>query len=193
MSHEKHISIIEKHETAHLSSEQLKAQHEEAEKSRHEQAEKAEVHSKDEVLQAHQEAKEAAIASSEIKQPVEERPAVERSHSREDKAHAFGTIMHQVRHNLSVPERTFSKFIHQPAVEKTSEVLGKTVARPSGVIGATTAATLGLLIVYTIARFSGFELSGSEMPLLLGLGFIVGLIAEWSYKAIRVLFSPSKS
>ena len=98
--------------------------------------------------------------------------------------------MHHARQNMSKPERTFSKLIHAPLVEKTSEALGKTVVRPSGIVGATIAAFLGLLSIYSIAKFAGFELSGSEMPLLLATGFIIGLFVEWAFKSARsILFS----
>lgn len=112
-------------------------------------------------------------------------------HTKVDKLHSFNTTMHHVRQSLKAPERTFSKLIHQPMVEKVSEVAGKTVARPSGVIGATFAAALGLLLIYGIARFAGFSLSGSEMPLLLAIGFGIGLFVEWVFKSIRSLFGQS--
>ncbi len=55
------------------------------------------------------------------------------------------TIMHHARSQMSKPEQSFSRFIHTPVVEKTSEVLGKTVARPSGIAGAAIAACDGSL------------------------------------------------
>jgi len=132
---------------------------------------------------ARHEVHEQAVSGAEYEQPKTEHSQPTPHYTRKDKEHSFNTTMHHVRRQLSRSERQFSKFIHQPVVEKTSEVLGKTVARPSGVIGGTVAAFVGLLSVYSIARFAGFQLSGSEMPLLLGVGFIVGLLTEWVYKA----------
>lgn len=138
------------------------------------------------------EAREQAVASTEYDKPQSEKvqPA---TYLKDDKQHAFNTVMHHARQSMSKPEKTFSKFIHRPAVEKTSDVLGKTVLRPSGVTGAGIAAFIGLLSVYSIAKFAGFELSGSEMPLLLSVGFVAGLLTEWLFKAIRVVVSPKNS
>ena len=105
--------------------------------------------------------------------------------SRTDKEYGFRATMHTVQKDMSSPERQFSKFIHRPIVEKASEVAGKTVARPSGIAGASIAAFVGILMIYGIAKYVGFTLSGSEMPILLAIGFIIGLIGEWLYKSFR--------
>lgn len=112
-------------------------------------------------------------------------------HTKADKLHSFNATMHHVRSGLKAPERTLSKFIHQPTVEKVSEVAGKTVARPSGVMGATVAAFIGLLSIYGVAKYVGFALSGSEMPLLLIAGFAVGLFIEWAYKSVASILGRS--
>lgn len=151
-------------------------------------AEKAAEHSKGrkhETEHVRHEVKEHAISGAEYHKPQSEQRQPNPVHTKKDKDHAFDTVMHHVRSEMSAPERTFSRFIHKPAVEKTSEFVGKTVARPSGITGAAVAAALGLFSVYSIARFAGFQLSGSEMPLLLAGGFIIGLITEWFYKSVR--------
>ena len=99
--------------------------------------------------------------------------------------------MHHVRKDLKLHEKTLSKIIHQPSIEKASEFAGKTIARPSGIMGATIAAFIGLLFVYGVAKFAGFELSGSEMPLLLVIGFVLGLFIEWTYKSARSILGRS--
>lgn len=112
--------------------------------------------------------------------------------SRQEKTRSFNTTMHHVRKDLSPTERTLSKVMHQPVVERVSEVAGKTVSRPSGIIGATLGALIGLTFVFGIAKYSGFELSGSEMPLLLVGGFALGLFLEWAYKSVRSLLPTRK-
>jgi len=102
---------------------------------------------------------------------------------------SFNTTMHHARKNMKPVERSFSKVIHQPIVEKTSEVIGKTVARPSGLIGAGIASFIGLLFIFGIAKYAGFQLSGSEMPLLLLIGLVSGLLIEWTVKSIRSVIS----
>jgi hypothetical protein len=107
--------------------------------------------------------------------------------TKEDKAHSFNSVMSHARQDLSKPERALSKFMHQPAVEKVSDIAGKTIARPSGAIGAAVFASAGIFIVYLLAKRIGFTLSGSEAPILVAVGFITGLLVEWAYKAIRSL------
>lgn len=166
-------------------------QHHERLKAHHEKAAESARDLKHEKEGIRSEVHEQA-ASAEDYKPQTEQQRVVVPHTKADKEHSFNTIMHHARSSMSAPERTFSKFIHKPAVEKTSEVLGKTVARPSGVVGATIAAFIGLLSIYSVAKFAGFELSGSEMPLLLVVGFAIGLIAEWAYKSVRILVSPKQ-
>lgn len=79
----------------------------------------------------------------------------------------------------SKASRTFSRVIHNPVIEKTSEVVGNTVARPnlviSGAIGA-----IASVIVYFIARKYGYPLSGFETIGLFILGWAIGAIIEFA-------------
>jgi hypothetical protein len=174
---ERHIDVreINKH------SERLKVHHEKA-------AEQAGKNSPEQATARH-EVKEQAISGAEYSKPQSETRQPLPIHTKKDKDHSFNTIMHHARSQMSKPEQTFSKIIHTPAIEKTSEVVGKTIARPSGIAGAAVAACVGLLSIYSIAKFAGFQLSGSEMPLLLASGFAIGLFSEWVIKSTRSLFS----
>lgn len=177
---ERHIDVREVHEHT----ERLTVHHEKA-------AERAgkNVHEQD---TARHEVKEQAISGAEYSKPQSETRQPLPVHTKQDKEHSFNTIMHHARNQMTKPEQTFSKIIHTPIVEKTSEVVGKTIARPSGIVGAATAAAMGLLSIYSIAKFAGFQLSGSEMPLLLALGFATGLFCEWLFKSTRSLFAKTR-
>lgn len=171
----------------HANKEALAKHHERL--AEHHEKEASHSHEKEvRTQEALREVHEQAISGKEFQKPHSEHRQPEPANTKEAKMHSFNTTMHHVRNNLSRPERTFSKFIHKPVVEKTSEVVGATIARPSGMAGATIAAFIGLLSVYGVARFAGFELSGSEIPLLLAIGFIAGLLFEWLYKSTRSLF-----
>lgn len=172
---------------AHTNKEALAKHHERL--AEHHEKEASQSHEKGvRTQEALREVHEQAISGKEFQKPQSEHRQPGPTNTREAKTHSFNTTMHHVRNNLSRPEKTFSKFIHRPLVEKTSEVVGATVARPSGIAGATIAAFVGLLSVYGIARFAGFELSGSEIPLLLAIGFVSGLLFEWIYKSAQSLF-----
>jgi hypothetical protein len=90
-----------------------------------------------------------------------------------------------LQRSLSPVSRNFSKFIHTPAVEKTSEVLEKTVARPSVTAGATGTAFIIGAIFYLTARHFGYALSGSEMLFSFVIGAIIGLILEAVWRGLK--------
>lgn len=168
----------------HVSAHEAK-QHHERLKQHHEKAAEKAGNAASSEQEARHEVHEKAISAAEYNQPQSEQRQQQAPTTKADKLHSFNTTMHHVRQKMSKPEQAFSTFIHKPSVEKASDAMGKTVARPSGVAGATVAAFIGLLSVYGIAKIGGFELSGSEVPLLLVIGFVLGLFIEWAYKSIR--------
>jgi hypothetical protein len=90
-----------------------------------------------------------------------------------------------LQRSLTPVSRTFSKLIHTPAVEKTSETLEKTVARPSVTVGATWTALIVGGIFYFTARHFGYSLSGSEMLFSFIVGAVIGLLLEGFWRAAR--------
>ena len=79
----------------------------------------------------------------------------------------------------SKTSKAFSKVIHNPVIEKTSEVIGNTVARPNLVISSAIGA-IASVIVYFIARKYGYPLSGFETIGLFIIGWAVGAIIEFA-------------
>ncbi len=105
--------------------------------------------------------------------------------TRLDKEVAYVDTLRSLQRHLSPASRQFSKVIHSPTVEKTSEIAGATVARPSVLLGATTTAALLGGFLYVTARVGGFSLSGSEFILSLVVGGVLGLIIEGLAKIIK--------
>ncbi len=95
-----------------------------------------------------------------------------------DKESAYWDTLRSVQRHLKPASRQFSKVIHSPAVERTSEVAGATIARPSVLLGATITASLLGGFLYITARLNGFSLSGSEFILSLLVGGVLGLLVE---------------
>ena len=87
--------------------------------------------------------------------------------------------MKKMQSELSPASRTFSKVIHNPAVEKASEAIGSTVARPNLIIAGALGA-IASVIIYFVARHYGYVLSGSETIILFGCGWIIGAIIEYA-------------
>ena len=81
---------------------------------------------------------------------------------------------------MSVPARTFSKVIHNPTVEKVSDVVGGTAARPNAVLAGSVAATFMTLFVFLIAKQYGYRLSGFETIATFLLGWSIGLIYDYA-------------
>jgi preprotein translocase subunit SecF len=111
-------------------------------------------------------------------------PERERSITKKDKEQSFTTTMREVRSQMSPANRTFSKIIHQPAVEKVSDTIGSTIARPNAILSGSLCAFILTAAFYLIARFNGYPLSGSEAIASFALGWLIGLIIDY----IRLLF-----
>lgn len=93
--------------------------------------------------------------------------------------------LRSLQRHFSPAQRRFSQVIHQPTVEKVSDALGKTVARPSVSLGATATAVIVESFFYFTARHYGYVLSGSEILLALLVGGVVGLILEGILKGAK--------
>lgn len=130
---------------------------------------------------ARKEALEQSRATEKEQQPsASERQAVERrplgKRHRDD---TFRRTMSSVQADLSPASRTFSKIIHNKAVEKTSEALGSTIARPNAVLMGSMMAFVCTLGVYLIAKRYGYELSGFETIAAFIGGWLIGILFDF--------------
>lgn len=134
--------------------------------------EKARVEASKEALLS----KEAGGAEKEQQAP--QGPSARRITAKE-KERVFQETMKSVRSHLNAPERTFSKIIHNKAVEKTSDVVGNTVARPNAILAGSLAALLLTGAVYILARTFGYPLSGFETIGSFIIGFVLGILFDF--------------
>lgn len=153
--------------------------------SRHETPEEHEKRRQTLERKAEQEAKsrhETPFAESEeARQDI----GSETSTKRALQGQAYGQLLQKVRANLKPAERTFSKFIHQPTIETVSEISGKTVARPSGILGGGLVALLGTGAILYMAKHYGFEYNFFVYVLLFAIGFLLGVTLEFVVRSIR--------
>jgi hypothetical protein len=103
----------------------------------------------------------------------------QRPRTRREKEASYNRTMDEVKSQLSAPSRVFSDFIHNPVVEKVSDAIGGTVARPNAVLSGSIFAFLFTLVVYLVARYYGYPLSGSETIASFFLGWVLGLIVDY--------------
>ena len=141
-----------------------------AEKNAHEISQEALEHaaSKHEKESSHQ---ERSIDDLETKRKS---PATKRQ-----QAEAFNRVMDEAQSHMSPASRTFSKIIHNPVIEKTSEAVGKTIARPNAILSGSVGAFVIVLGVFLIARHYGYPLSGAETIVAFAAGWVVGIVYDF--------------
>lgn len=159
------------------------------------QLENAGEKSKETVEDARHEALEHA-QSAELgkKHEADERkisPAERRKHGPIGKAEreaSYKATMKQVRSELSAPSRAFSAIIHNNTVEKVSDAVGGTVARPNAILSGAVAAFVITLGVYLLAKEYGYPLSGFESIAAFIFGWVCGLLFDY----FRVMITGKK-
>jgi hypothetical protein len=95
----------------------------------------------------------------------------------------------QIRRSLPAADRALSHVIHQPVIRAVSEVTGKTLSRPSGLLGGGILAFVGTAGYYYLARHIGFTYNYTIFFELFIGGFAVGLFLEL---LLRLLFRGGK-
>jgi hypothetical protein len=149
----------------------------------------AETSERENTERARHEALELASSAEKAHKTHEKAPAEKRGviSKRERKA-SFDSTMTEVRTHMSGPSRAFSSVIHQPLVEKVSDAIGNTVARPNAVLSGSLIAFLFTLGLYLIARFNGYALSGTETIAAFILGWLIGV----GYDYLRLIITGKR-
>lgn len=101
---------------------------------------------------------------------------------------SYKKTMKETQEQMKPAQRTFSKVIHNPAVEKTSEAVGSTVARPNAILAGSLTAFLLTLGIYLVAKYYGYPLSGFETIAAFIIGWAVGLLFDY----LRVMISGKR-
>ena len=111
-----------------------------------------------------------------------------RSINKKERNASFDKRMKDVRSEMSAPEKAFSKTIHAKPVEKTSEFVGATIARPNAILSGAFVAFVAVLSVYLIAKNLGYPLSGFETIGAFIVGWVIGLL----YDFFKVMITGKK-
>lgn len=99
--------------------------------------------------------------------------------SKRERDASYNATMTEVHAQMSAPSRLFSEVIHHPVVEKVSDVVGGTVARPNAILSGSVFAFIFTLAIYLVARFNGYPLSGSETIASFVFGWLIGLMFDY--------------
>lgn len=108
--------------------------------------------------------------------------------SKKQKEASFKRQMKEIQAEQPAVNRAFSKVIHNKVVEKTSDVVGSTVARPNAILAGAVTAFLLTLIVYVTAKMIGYPLSGFESIAAFIIGWVIGTV----YDYLRIVITGKK-
>lgn len=144
---------------------------------------------------ARAEALETAVSveagGAEISRQTEPPLAVKRRGpiSKRDRDISFKHTMKEVQAGMKPASRTFSKVIHTKPIEKTSDIVGATVARPNAILSGAIAAFIVTFGVYLIAKNFGYPLSGFESIGAFIIGWVLGILFDY----IKVMVTGKRS
>jgi translation elongation factor EF-G len=179
-SSQEKYEVVSEHELNHSQEKQRKIHETAAEK-----AEKSQV----EIEQIRANTEREAKSAEEMRQETSIGQTSQENEPRlinyELKEIAYQRLLKRARKHLPTYSRAMSKIIHQPVVDNISEAIGKTVGRPSGIIGGGLLALFGTSIYYYLARHYGYNYNPFVFILLMVVGFILGWSAEIIFKFLK--------
>lgn len=187
------IHSSSEHSTENLSQAAAERSAELLEKSTETRGERSPEHQAEAIEQARHEAKEALLSKerggAEHKSGGEPGISAIRKVTKQEKAVAYQQTMKEIRSHMSATSRTFSKFIHAVAIEKTSDAISATLARPNAILAGSTTALILVSTVYVVAKTYGYPMSGFETIGAFVIGWMIGL----TYDYVRITVSGGKA
>ena len=153
--------------------ETMRSKLDEAEKQHHERESEQEV-----LAQATELAKEAKETEQRSLQPS---PAERRrgAPSKKQLNGSFKSQMQNVQADLGPGSRLISRLIHVKPIEKMSDIASSTIARPNAMLYGSIAAFVTITILYFVARYYGYKLSGFETIAAFCIGWLLGILYDY--------------
>lgn len=93
---------------------------------------------------------------------------------------SFKSQMKDTRDHMPIVNRAFSKVIHTKVVEKSSEAIGATIARPNALLAGSFTALVLTAGLYFWAKNVGYPLSGFETIGAFIIGWIIGITIDFT-------------
>lgn len=91
---------------------------------------------------------------------------------------AFVRTMTRTRKKLHPTDRVLSKLIHNPVIDRPSDFLGKTLARPASMFWGALFAFIGTSVLLWITRHYGYEYNYFLALVLFVIGAVFGVLLE---------------
>lgn len=104
------------------------------------------------------------------------------------KNQSYAKTLKKIRTHLPKSLRAFSSTVHQPSIEKISNIGAQTIARSSGIMGGSIAALVGSVSLLFFSKQYGFTYNYFVLFILFGIGFMIGL----SIELLTKIFRPKK-
>ena len=150
------------------------------------------IDNQEEKNKLYQEAKEKARekAKENDKKHNQEKDAQNRDKgygyiSKKQKTISYKKTLKRLQSEMNPVEKVFSQVIHNPLVEKGSEIISRTIARPRPILLGSALSFLLVSLLYVIAKKLGYRLSGSETILVFFVGWGIGLTYDYFKKIIE--------
>jgi len=174
-------------ESEHNQSEQLDENSKELHKQLHERRDQSAEHEDNQeknAEKAREDIERIEKNSEKEVKPLELSPAEKRKTQVADRKKlntdlSFKKTMSEVQSHMSAPSRAFSKFIHAKPVEKASEAVGNTIARPNALLSGAVFAFIFTVAIYLWTKNAGYPLSGFETMAAFIIGYLVGIIVDF--------------
>ena len=169
------LSVKKSHNTeaTHTPESKARAHAEKAEKL--EKAKKTIEHQK----QKEQKEKHQPVSKKDLEKP---HPTAEKkdpsSYTPSQKKSVYKKEIKSVQSHLPRGSRVFSKIVHNPVIEKVSDVTAVTIFRPSALIGGSLAGLIFGIAIYVAAQYYGYIMPNWILVALLIAGALLGLILE---------------
>jgi hypothetical protein len=126
--------------------------------------------------------KETSHFAAENEQPKNTHPLIA---SLQLKTAAWSRQMTRTRKRLNPLDRAASKLIHSPIVDKPSEFIGKTIARPQGMLWGSVVAFIGTSVLLWTTNYYGYRFNYLLVILLFLGGSLLGAAIEGLNYAFR--------
>jgi len=146
-----------------------------------EQANRSSEKSKDEIKAIQKSIENAAISGKEYSAGENEASPSSTSSfgiTRAVKKTTYKRTLRKAQSKLPAPQRVFSKVVHNPVIEKTSDVAAKTVARPGGLLFGGVGAFIGSVVLFYISKRTGFSYNYLFFILVFIGCYLFGIILE---------------
>lgn len=130
---------------------------------------------------------EALEQASEIARDSDEKKKVEQdtkprhkgAPSKKELGNTYKEQLTLMQSDMGVARRTWSKLIHISVIEKASDLIGSTIAKPNALLAGSVFALVSVTILYFLAKHYGFQLSGLETITAFAIGWLLGTLYDY--------------